>query len=375
MDYPAALVEIKNGRLDFGNAYAVGIGEFDKFAVRYSYAQFAPNQNENQELEKIVQNGVADGMLFVTDADTRPASAANPLANLWDNGVDPIANLAREMQVRRLGLEKFGINNIAAKTPLSAVEARFLPLYLHHRYQLTATAKSIGGVYYTYAVKSESGAASPQQIHEIVKPEQQRAALRAILETIKPEELAIPERILRIMPPTAYGFDYGRAENFAKRTNPIFDAIGAAGIAADLAISALLEPNRAARLIEFNARDRRNPHFQEIVEALEDATWKQPLSTDAYKAAIQRQVQSLFVAKLMDLAANERAATQVRATANEKLRELYRQLQKLSANPENAAHFHQTADDIERFLTRPDVAPRKQTAPLPAPPGDPIGAN
>jgi hypothetical protein len=30
-------------------------------------------------------------------------------------------------------------------------------------------------------------------------------------------------------------------------------------------------------------------------------------------------------------------------------------------------------DDIERFLTRPD-APRKHTAPLPAPPSDPIGA-
>ena len=374
MDYPAAFVEIKNGKLDFANAYAVGIGEFDKFAVRYSYAQFTADQNEDAELEKIVQNGIANGMLFVSDADTRPASAANPLANLWDNGSNPIQNLAREMQVRRLGIEQFGINNINAKTPLSAVEAKFLPLYLHHRYQLTATAKSIGGVYYTYAVKSESGAASPQQITEIVSPDKQRAALLAVLETIKLEELAIPERILRIMPPTAYGFDYGRAENFAKRTNPIFDAVGAAGIAADLTISVLLEPNRAARLIEFNARDRSNPDFQEIVEALTNATWKQPLPTDAYKAAIQRQVQSLYVAKLMNLATAENVAAQVRAIASEELRKVSAQLQKTQTNNENAAHFHQTAEDIERFLTRPDN-PRKPTTLLPTPPGDPIGAN
>jgi hypothetical protein len=37
-----------------------------------------------------------------------------------------------------------------------------------------------------------------------------------------------------------------------------------------------------------------------------------------------------------------------------------------------ATHYRSTADDIERFLTRPD-APRKQTSPLATPPGDPIG--
>jgi hypothetical protein len=37
-----------------------------------------------------------------------------------------------------------------------------------------------------------------------------------------------------------------------------------------------------------------------------------------------------------------------------------------------ATHYRSTADDIERFLARPD-APRKQTSPLATPPGDPIG--
>ena len=55
MDYPAPWVEIKNGRLDLSNAYATGIGEFDKFAVKYAYAQFPPGANEAAELEKIAR--------------------------------------------------------------------------------------------------------------------------------------------------------------------------------------------------------------------------------------------------------------------------------------------------------------------------------
>ena len=33
MDYPAPLVEMRDGALDLSNAYATGIGEYDKFAV------------------------------------------------------------------------------------------------------------------------------------------------------------------------------------------------------------------------------------------------------------------------------------------------------------------------------------------------------
>ena len=194
------------------------------------------------------------------------------------------------------------------------------------------------------------------------------------METINPAELAVPERILKIIPPTAYGFDYGRAELFTKRTNPTFDPIGAATVAADLTITGLLEPNRAARLIEFHARNKANPNFQEVVDALMNATWKTPASSDDYQAAISRAVQSLTVTRLMDLAANSNAAPQVRAVAAESLRRLNATLKKTVSTGDAAAHNHAVSDDIERFLTRPD-APRKQTTPLPNVPGDPIGAN
>jgi hypothetical protein len=371
MDYPAPLVKIVNGKLDFSEAYAVGIGSFDKFAARYSYEQFPVGANEDAELQRIVSEGIGSGMLFLGDQDARPANAANRSANLWDNGPDVVDALRHEMKVRRIGLDQFGVKNIPVGSPMSYLENAFLPLYLHHRYQLTAAAKAIGGVDYTHAVRAPHGP-EPLPIAGMVPADKQRDAIKAVLETIDPRELAIPENVLGLIPPTAYGYGSGRSELFQKRTAPMFDPVGAAEIAADLAMTALLEPNRAARTINQNARIKANPHFREVVDALMKATWKAAVPIDANQAVIQRAVQSVAVSRLMDLAANDRAQPQVRSVASDALRSLLATLRRTPATGDTAAHFRSTADDIERFLTRPD-APRKQTTPLTTPPGDPIG--
>jgi Met-zincin len=372
MDYPAPAVEIKNGKLDLSNAYAVGIGAYDKFAIKYAYSEFAPGTNEAAELERMLEEGVAAGMLFISDADARPPGAAHPLASLWDNGSDPIASLRHEMEVRRIGLSEFGLKNIPVGTALSLLEAKLLPLYLHHRYQLQAAVKSVGGVYYTYAVKTASGA-NPGRVQEIVSPVRQRDALAAVLETIRVDALAISPRILEMIPPRAFGYEGGTTELFSKRTDPTFDPIAAAAIAADFAVSGLLEPHRAARLIEFHSRNNANPDFKEVVDSLIGATWKTATPKNGYHAEIARAVQSLTVTQLMDLASDSSAGSQVRAVATEALRELNGWLKVPASAGINAAHRSATREDIERFLARPD-ATRKQTPPLATPPGDPIGS-
>ncbi len=370
MDYPAPMIEIKDGHLDLSNAYSKGIGEYDKFAVKYGYAEFPAGVNESAELEKILTDGVKAGMLFISDSDARPLGAAHPLASLWDNGSDTVAMLRHEMQVRRIGIDQFGLKNIREGTPLWLLESKFLPLYLHHRYQLQAAIKSVGGLYYTYAVKTSTGP-SPARVQEIVPAARQREALDAALDTIKVEELAIPGRILELIPPRAFGYGGGTIENFSARTDPVFDPIGAATIAADLAIISLLEPNRAARLIDFHSRNHANPDFREVVAALIARTWKAAAPRDAHHAAIQQAVQSLVATRLMDVAADSDAAPQVRATATEALRQLLVMLKLPAAD---ASHRRAVQEDIERFLARPNE-PRKKTSPLATPAGDPIGAN
>ena len=377
MDYPAPLVEIKNGRLDLSNAYAVGIGAYDKFAITYAYAQFAPGADEAAGLEKILTEGVRAGMLFISDDDARPPGAAHPLANLWDNGADPVASLRHEMEVRRIALRQFGLGNIPQGTPLSLLEAKFLPLYLHHRYQLQAAVKSVGGLYYTYAVKTAAGVTSPAEVQQVVPAARQREALAAVLDTIKLEELAVPPRILQLLPPRAFGYEGGTQELFAKRTDPAFDPLAAAVVSADLAVSRLLEPRRAARLIQFHALDPSNPNFGDVVDALLTRTWRAPVPRDPYHAALQRAVQTLVVTRLMDLSADDNASPQVRGVATEGLRWLMQAdtaqgIDAASLEP-TKAHLRSTHEEIRRFLERPD-SPRKRTTPPATPPGDPIGS-
>lgn len=368
MDYPAPMVEIRNGRLDLSNAYGAGIGKFDEFSVKFAYSEFPAGANEKVELEKIIQKGLADGMLFIDDQDGRSVGTAHPLASVWDNGADAIATLRHEMDVRRIGLKNFGLNSISVGQPMSALEAKLLPLYLHHRYQLVAAAKSLGGLYFTYAIKTTNGP-SPAKFREIVPADRQREALKAILETIKVEELAVPRHILELIPPVATGFGGGTAEYFNRRTDPAFDPLAAATIAADMALTALLDANRAARLIEYHAHNPANPDLKEVMDAIVAATWKAPAPQNAYYRAIQRSVQSATARKLMDLAGDENASPLVRAEASGALRGLNVML-KATAAADN--HRRATQEEIERFLNRPDAV-RPPARSLPVPPGDPIG--
>ena len=366
MDYPAPWVEIKNGKLDLANAYAVGIGEFDKFATRYAYAQFPKGANEAQELERILEDGVAHGMLFIQDSDGRPVGSAHPLASVWDNGNDSIATLKHEMEVRRIGLRDFGLKNIPVGTPLSELERQLVPLFLHHRYQLVAAAKSLGGVYFTYAVRT-AGGPNPGKVAEIVSPERQRAALAAVLATIKVDELRIPKRVLDLIPPTASGYGGGTAEFFGGRTGATFDPISAATMAADVALGALLAPERAARLIQHKAYDASSPGFDDVVSSVIQATWTAPRPTDGYGRLIQDAVQSLTATRLMDLAANDAASPQVRSVATAGLQRILTVTTGLGT-----AHASTARQDIDRFLKRPEN-PYKRTDPLPLPAGEPIG--
>jgi uncharacterized protein DUF4953/uncharacterized protein DUF5117 len=360
LDYPAPWVEIKNGKLDLSNAYATGIGDYDKFAVQYSYSQFAPGTNEDEALEKIVEGGVAKGYLFLSDQDARPEGAANPLATLWDNGADAVATLKHEMEVRRIALEQFGLDSVPVGTPLAMLEAKLLPLYLHHRYQLNAAIKTIGGVYYAHSVRTKTGP-NPARPVEIIPPAKQKEALAVVLDTLDPEALKVPERILELMPPAAPGFGRGTIELFDKRTDPIFDPLSAASLAADLTVSGLLQHERAARLTTFHARNADNPAFADVVNALLKKVWTRP--ADAYAQQIARTTQWLVVSRLMDLASNADAMPQVRATAANGLRNIVAGI---------GAGNDSMKDEIERFLRRPDPA-NKKTDPLPTPAGDPIG--
>jgi hypothetical protein len=358
MDYPAPMVEIRNGKLDLSNAYTKSIGAYDTWAIRYGYADLSP-----QGLSALVEEGVKNGMLFVKDSDSRPVSGAHPLGSVWDNGSDPIATLRHEMEVRRIALRDFGLRSIPTGTPLSMLEAKLLPLYLHHRYQVEAAAKSIGGVYFTYAVKTASGP-SPAAVREVVPAARQRDAIAAVVSTLEPQFLAIPDALLALIPPPAHAYEGGTIELFNRRDDPIFTVESAATAAATITLNALLDPLRAARMNSFG-----QPPFSEAVDAAMKTVWRAPVAEK--HGGIARTVRSLLVSKLMSLSGNAAVDPQVRAVATDSLRSLRTYIGTKAATGLDLAHQRATRDDIDRFLDRPD-APRKQSDAPAVPAGPPI---
>jgi acetamidase/formamidase len=377
MDYPAPLVKIRDAKtLDLSDAFAKGVGAYDVLAVRYAYSQFPAQTDEAKELEKIVRKGVSDGLLFLSDRDSRPAGAAHPLANLWDNGDDPVAALRHAMKVRTIALERFGLSQLDDGEPISDLEAKLVPIYLHHRYQLEAAVKTLGGVRYTYAVKG-GDAVRPPSITPVEPARRQRDALDAVLETIDPKVLVLPDRLLDLIPPQAFNRPDGTAERFTGKTGLVFDSVATAVTAADLGVSALLNAERAARLIEFHARDSKAPGFDFVVAAVLKTTWEDAPG-EGRVGAVAQGIQWLVVTRLIGLAGDETADPRVRAVAAHALASLAHRIERLSrprqpGDPLNPSpHGWAVAQEIRRFLNRPDSTYRRGEPP-PSPPGDPIG--
>jgi hypothetical protein len=370
MDYPPPYVKLGgDGTPDLSEAYATGIGEWDKVSIAFGYQDFPSSADERAALNKILLDAFARGQRYLTDQDARPAGSSSSLAHLWDSGANAVDELNRIMQVRSAALKRFGENNIREGAPLATLEDVLVPLYMFHRYQVEAASKLVGGMDYTFALRGDG-----QTPTRIVAPAEQRRALAAVLATLEPEVLALPEPLLKIIPPRPPDYERGR-EHFKIRTSPAFDALAPAQGAAQHTLQFLFNPERAARLVEFHARNEENPSLQEALDAILAATWKSARGS-GYSGEIARKVDDVALYDLMALSANERASEEVRAIASLKLEELRAWLaaeQNSTKDEAERAHFFFAASQIAQFQKDPKKL--ESLSPAEPPDGPPIGAD
>jgi hypothetical protein len=366
MDYPPPYVTLDaNGEPDLHEAYATGIGEWDKVTINFGYREFPSGAEEHAELDSIITTAARKGLIFLSDEDARPQGSAHPATHLWDSGTNAVDELKRILGVRAAAIKRFDERRIRPDAPMSSLEDVFVPVYLYHRYQTEAAAKVLGGLDYTYALRGDG-----QKVTEIVAPAEQRRALSVLLETLDPETLQIPERILRLIPPSADGFERGR-ENFHGRTGVTFDPLSAVDAAADLTTGLILHPERATRLVEYHARDPKNPGLDEVIDRLIAATWKSA-RTGSEVQEVGRSIDDVVLYRLLSLASNDNASEQARAIAFAKLDDLRKW-----ANARNVpdaleqAHFRFAAHQIEYFLLNPKEI--RVTKPAAPPDGSPLG--
>jgi hypothetical protein len=367
MDYPPPYVKLgADGAPDVSSAYATGIGEWDKVSIAFGYQDFAPGTNEEAALSKVLLDAYGRGLRYLTDQDARPAGSSSSLAHLWDTGANAIDELNRLMQARGAALKRFGENNIREDAPLATLEDVLVPLYMLHRYQVEAASKLVGGMDYTFALRGDG-----QTPTQIVAPAEQRRALAAVLATLKPDVLALPEPLLKMIPPRPPDYERGR-EHFKIHTSPAFDALAPAEAVAQHTLQFLFNPERAARLVEFHARNAENPGLQEVLEAILAATWK-TAHDEGYKGQIANAVDMVVLYDLMALSANDHASDEVRAIARLELQELKRWVFAPLPTIKDQAHIAFASWQIEQF----EKDPKQISVPPPAEPpdGPPIGTD
>jgi hypothetical protein len=319
MDYPHPTLTLLNGEVDFSNAYANGIGDWDKVSVNYSYGEASGNVSETAFLNTVLENAKKKGLRYISDSDARAQSGAHATAHLWDNGANAAEELIAMMELRKVAMSNFSKDNIRRGEPYTVLEDVFVPLYFYHRFQTEAAVKLIGGMDYNYAVKGDG-----QSIKKTLPKKEQEKALTAVLKTISPEALAIPEKLLELFPPRAYG--YGRSrESFKSDMGVAFDALGAAATASDMTLKLVLNPERANRLVQQKAMDSKALGFDSVLGELISVTFKNSKQSD-YQAEIQRSVQFNVLQHLMNVIVSENSIPQSKAIALNALKNISEKL-------------------------------------------------
>ncbi|WP_448565487.1 zinc-dependent metalloprotease [Thalassotalea ganghwensis] len=367
MDYPHPLIELVNDKISLENAYDDKIGLWDKHVIAYGYADIATEKEANY-LAKVISSAQQSGLLYVSDPDARPASGAHNTGHLWDNGENAANELIRVLKVREKALENFGLNSIPVGAPLSEIEQVLVPVYNFHRYQVEAAAKLIAGVDYRYQMRSLN---EPSEL-TWVSGNQQRQAIKALLQTLSPEVLTLPERIIKLIPPKAYGYSRDR-ESFTSNTGITFDPVSAAEASAKQTLSYLLHRERLARLAQQAVIQDDIPSVAELYEMLISSTIKQ-MPNRGLATLVQQRVNQQVVEHLLSLWHNPSLVSEVRAQTFVELTDLKAWLEKHAKDKKYramAAQFILLVDQIDYSLSQGKMFTPASEIKLP--PGSPIG--
>jgi hypothetical protein len=189
--------------------------------------------------------------------------------------------------------------------------------------------------------------------------------------TITPDALALPEKLIEKIPPRPIGYPRTR-ETFKSRTGLTFDPMSAAESAASNTLEFMLQPQRAARLVEYHSRDNTQPGLDAVLNKLVAQTWKAP-QLKGYYGELQRLVNTLTLKQILELAADTKAPVSVRGITLLQIDELKKWMNNsaLTAGNEQKASLLFGLSQINEFQNNPDKFKPAET--LSMPDGSPIG--
>ena len=359
MDYPHPKIDLVDGKISIADAYAENIGDWDKVSVEYAYSDFPKTKNENNELDKIINEAQKNGLYFLSDSDSRPVGSANPFSHLWDNGELPYKELNKLLKVRDLALKNIDLDNLIDGEPYDRIEDILVPIYMLHRYQIEAAAKAIGGVDYLYFVKNNNN-----DKVKFVDSKLQRKSLESLLSVLKPKNLVLPNNLIDILSPRSFRNPRTR-ENFVSNTGVTFDYINISSSLINHTLTFLLNPERINRINQQNIFGddilTLENYLAEISKSIFD---NKKLNT--YEESVNKNTSSLYLDHLFMAFNNSRTNDLSKSII---LASIMDTMNNLSTNPNNYNRF--LINKIDGFLSNPDqYKPIEKTK---IPDGSPIG--
>ena len=347
MDYPHPQVDLRDGKISLDNAYREGLGEWDNYAIAYGYGDY-----NAQELAGLVRAARAGGLQFMADQDARPAGGLSAVGHLWDNGADAVAELTRLGEVRKAALANFGLANIDSGQPLSSLQEALVPIYLLQRYQVEAVSKLLGGAYYEYELKGDYD--TPKGLRWVDNSTQQQA-LGALLDTLTPEYLGLPDSLLALIPPKAFGDSDGR-ESFKGRFGLAFDPLSAAEASANHTLQFVLHPQRLNRISA-------SGQLKAVLQAVVNGTIKYKAAKN--KLQLQQRVAHVAFYQLMQSFTAKELAPEARAELQAQLTTLAAWLRKQDDTGQQLI-YSQWQSYLQHSQWQPLFVPKA------LPPGSPI---
>ncbi|HBN90043.1 MAG TPA: peptidase, partial [Rheinheimera sp.] len=286
------------------------------------------------------------------DQDARPAGGLSAVGHLWDNGADAVAELTRLGEVRKAALANFGLANIDSGQPLSSLQEALVPIYLLQRYQVEAVSKLLGGAYYEYELKGDYD--TPKGLRWVDNSTQQQA-LGALLDTLTPEYLGLPDSLLALIPPKAFGDSDGR-ESFKGRFGLAFDPLSAAEASANHTLQFVLHPQRLNRISA-------SGQLKAVLQAVVNGTIKYKAAKN--KLQLQQRVAHVAFYQLMQSFTAKELAPEARAELQAQLTTLAAWLRKQDDTGQQLI-YSQWQSYLQHSQWQPLFVPKA------LPPGSPI---
>ena len=359
MDYPHPKIDLIDGSININDAYSKDIGPWDIVSVKYAYSDLSNQQDESKELNKILEDAIKDGLYFLSDSDSRPVGSANPYSHLWDNGSMPFEELEKLLEIRKIALNNLDLENINYGESYDRIEDILVPIYMLHRYQIEATAKAIGGLDYLYFVKDNNN----EEV-KFVDRDLQKKSLESLLNVLSPENLVLPNNLIKILTPRSFRNPRTR-ENFISKTGVTFDYINASSSVINHTMTFLLNPERINRINQQNMFGSDILTLDDYLKTISNSIFINK-KMNSYESSVNNNTSSLFLDHLFMSFNNKNTDDLSKSIILSNIKSLLKKLKSKST-----VYNDFLVNKINGFIANPDkYVPISKTK---IPDGSPIG--